>query len=109
MISDSECRHLKRSVSATGRPPRKNQDRDSLPSLIRDIRFFATQPALLIVGRFAGASSRNATQCDKANSQAGRKFFSRGPMHIARVTVTISTRQTTFALQDQSAKERKNA
>jgi len=48
--------------------------------------------ALLIVGRFAGALSRNATwtmcawvsqnatQRDKATSQAGRKFFSRGPM-----------------------------
>ena len=77
--------------------------------------------ALLIVGRFAGALfrnatwilcacvSRNATQCDKANSQAGRKFFSRGPIYIARVTVTISTPQTTFVLQDQSAKERKYA
>jgi len=77
--------------------------------------------ALLIVVRFAGAlsrnatlilcacASRNATQCDKANSQAGRKFFSRGPTYIARVTVTISTPQTTFILQDQSAKERKIA
>ena len=54
-------------------------------------------------------ASRNDTQCDKANSQVGRKFFSRGSMHIARVTVTISTPQTTFVLQDQSAKERKNA
>ena len=75
----------------------------------------------LNVGRFAGAmsrnatwilcacASRNATQCDKANSQAGRKFFSRGHIYIARVTVTISTPQTTFVLQDQSAKERKYA
>jgi hypothetical protein len=33
---------LKRSVSAMGRPPRKIQDQDSLPSLIRDISFCNT-------------------------------------------------------------------
>src|SRR5262245_19415882 len=34
-----DCRHLKRSVSATGRPPRKIQGQDSLPLSIQDIWF----------------------------------------------------------------------
>jgi hypothetical protein len=44
----------------------------------------------------------------QANSQAGRKFFSRWPMHSARVIVTFLTPQTAFVLQDQSERERNN-
>jgi hypothetical protein len=79
---------------------------------------------MLNLGHFAGSgvwhvpgrptvwslgAPRNATQCDKANSEAGRKFFSRGPMDTARVTVTFPKSQTPFVLQDQNPKERKNA
>jgi hypothetical protein len=80
---------------------------------------------MLNVGHFAGSgvghvpgrptvwsagAPRNASQCDKsAFFEAGRKFFSRGLIDTAACDRDLQTLQTQFILQDQSAKERKNA